>query len=223
MKKTLLNTALGHMCGALALTLMVGAGPALADDNTASADDQIAIQNSLNGNGSGNELNSGNDNDNLDLDVTDAGNESFNDNGSDNTLGSNNDNDGLDLDVAAEDTLNDKSADDNDLIDADVELEDAFNNKSTNTADVSLEKKEDASVTIGDMTSIVSEQHLLGLAAAVNMSTESGDITTGSVEYGTGANTMAAGNMTESANTGAGSIAQATSGIQAKGNFRIGN
>ena len=70
---------------------------------------------------------------------------------------------------------------------------------------------------------LASSQQLLGVAAEVQMFAFSGDITTGSIVYGAGTNEMFAGNMTTSNNTGAGSVAQAASAIQANGSFTIGN
>ena len=69
---------------------------------------------------------------------------------------------------------------------------------------------------------LVSTQQLVGVAALVEMSTYSGDITTGSISFGAETNKMFAGNMTASNNTGAGSVAQAASSIQANGTFTIG-
>lgn len=85
MKKTLLTSALTGAAGALALTVMLGTGPAFAGDNEAEAgDNQIAVQDVLNGNGNnrdndqstnvddslnGNNVDSYNDNTLLDLEA----------------------------------------------------------------------------------------------------------------------------------------------------------
>ena len=258
MKQTLLNSALANMTGALALTIMLGAGVAFADDNNATQGvGNLALQDFLNGslndnlsgntaashndndgadvdvthsangnfngNLSGNTTASGNDNDGADVDLNDVANGSLNGNLSGNTANSHNDNDGADLDIYAHDVANDKSHDDNDLIDADVMLNDAFNDKSITNTDASANWKVDNSVSIEDVAVLASSQQLLGVAAEVNIGVYSGDITTGSIVYGAETNKMFAGNMTTSNNTGAGSVAQAASAIQANGVFSIGN
>lgn len=197
MKKTLLNTALANMTGALALTLVVGTGVAQADENE-------ALQ------GAGN------------LAVQDFGNGSYNGNLSNNDLASHNDNDFVDADVSATDVANDRSHDDNDWIDADVTSKRWKFDRSTNYYDGSERFEYDASVDIEDVALLVSHQQLVGVAALVSMGTYSGDITTGSISFGAEANKMFAGNMTASNNTGAGSVAQAASSIQANGTFAIG-
>lgn len=198
MKKTLLNTALANMTGALALTIMVGAGVAYADENEASQ-------------GHGN------------LALQDFGNESYNDNLSNNDVASHNDNDFADLDVTAKNVGNDRSHDDNDYVDADITEKRWKFDSSKNYYDGSESYEVDASVEIEDVALLVSHQQLVGVAALVNMGSYSGDVTTGSISYGAHANQMFAGNMTTSNNTGAGSVAQAASSIQANGTFSIGN
>jgi len=135
---------------------------------------------------------------------------------------SGNDNDQVDADVDLNDVANDKSNDDNDGLDLDLAANDVGNDKSNTTVTLSESSEEDKSLTIGDVAYLASHQQLVGVAALVNMSTQSGDITTGSVIYGAEANKMAAGNRTSSINTGAGSVAQSTSTIQAVGDFTIG-
>ena len=78
MKQTLLNSA-----GALALSLVLGAGVAQAEDDNAVRQGfvNLAAQDFLNdtGNGNGNDnlIGSNNDNDELDLDVAGSGNHNF--------------------------------------------------------------------------------------------------------------------------------------------------
>jgi hypothetical protein len=228
MKKTLLNTALANMTGALALTIMVGAGVAYADENEASQGvGNVALQDfgndSYNDNYANNTLGSGNDNDAADVDLTGVANGSLNGNLSRNTTDSYNDDDGLDLDLWANDVANDKSHDDDDFIDADIVANDVGNDKSITNIDNSQHLVHRTKVKIEDVAMLASHQQLLGVAALVNMSTYSGDITTGAISYGAEANKMFAGNMTASNNTGAGSVAQAASSIQANGTFTIGN
>jgi hypothetical protein len=252
MKQTLLNSA-----GALALSLVLGAGVAQAeDDNTVRQGFfNLAAQDFLNdtGNGNGNDnlIGSYNDNDELDLDVAGSGNHNFNHNGTDNTTLSNNDNDELDLDVTnfgnrslnnngsknkiasgndndvidldaeLHDVANDKSKDDNDGLDLDLYAKDVGNNKSETNTNRQQNWKIDNSLRIDDVAVLVSEQYLDAAAAPVELYAIRGTIETGGVSTGTGTNYMAAGNMTASNNTGAGTVAQAASGIQANGTFTI--
>jgi hypothetical protein len=227
MKKTLLNTALANMTGALALTIMVGSGVAYADENNASQGaGNLALQDfgnqSYNDNYSNNDLASHNDNDLADVDLYGSANGNLNHNLSGNTAASHNDNDGADIDVWAGDVANDKSHDDDDFIDADIMASDVGNDKSVRTYNSKHTKQVDASVDIGSVAMLVSTQQLVGVAALVEMSTYSGDISTGSISFGAETNKMFAGNMTSSNNTGAGSVAQAASSIQANGTFAIG-
>ncbi len=227
MKQTLLNSALANMTGALALTIMLGAGVALADTNNAKQGaGNIAAQDFLNDNFSdnlsGNTYKTRTDNDGADIDLNHVANGSLNNNLSDNTVHSRNDNDGYDIDVKAHDVANDKSRDDNDGIDADILAYDVLNDKSTNQYHNNQTYKRDDSVSIENVALLVNQQTLLGAAALVNMSTYSGDIETGSVMYGSNTNKMFAGNKTTSINTGAGSVALSASAIQANGNFSLG-
>lgn len=227
MKQTLLNSALANMTGALALTIMLGAGVALADTNNAKQGiGNVAAQDFLNDNFSdnlsGNTFKTRTDNDGADVDLNHVANGSLNNNLSDNTVDSRNDNDGYDIDVKAHDVANDKSRDDNDGIDADIFAYDVLNDKSTNQYSNNQTFKRDDSVSIENVALLVNQQTLLGAAALVNMSTYSGDIETGSVMYGHNTNKMFAGNKTTSINTGAGSVALSASAIQANGNFSLG-
>jgi hypothetical protein len=223
MKQTLLNSA-----GALALVVALGSSAALAADNATSQygpgnlSAQEFLNGSENGNGSGNTLYSGNDDDYLDLDAQRSGNRNGNRNGNDNTLASGNDNDYVDVDADVSDVYNDKSNDDNDHIDLDLYAKDVGNDKSQKTVSRKSIYQSDESLTIGSVAYVVSDQYLEGLSAAVVMHADHGNIQTGGVSYGEGTNTMAAGNMTTSNNTGAGTVAQAAAGIQANGTFAIG-
>jgi hypothetical protein len=223
MKQTLLNSA-----GALALVVALGSSASLAADNTTNQYiDNLSAQEFLNGsengNGSGNTLYSGNDDDYLDLDATASGNRNGNRNGNDNTLNSGNDNDYVDVDADVNDVYNDKSNDDNDYIDLDLYAKDVGNDKSRKTMSRKSIYQSDESLTIGSVAYVVSDQYLEGLSAAVVMHADHGNIQTGGVSYGEGTNTMAAGNMTTSNNTGAGTVAQAAAGIQANGTFAFGS
>lgn len=227
MKQTLLNSALANMTGALALTIMLGAGVAMADTNNAKQGaGNIAAQDFLNdnlsGNLSGNTYKTRTDNDGADVDLNHVANGSLNHNLSGNTVESRNDNDGFDIDVKANNVGNDASHDDNDGIDADVFAYDVLNDKSTKLSYNDVRFKKDNSVSIENVAMLVNQQTLLGAAALVNMSTYSGDIETGSVMYGHNTNKMFAGNKTTSINTGAGSVALSASAIQANGNFSLG-
>lgn len=225
MKQTLLNTAL---TGTLALLVVVGAGTAsAAENNLYQGYFNLGLQDFLNDNGSGNgsdnNVTSYHDDDKLDLDATNSGNHSGNGNGSRNVVGSGNDNDRVDVDAGLYDVGNDKSTDDNDHVDLDLYAKDVGNNKSRNTYKNDMSWSEDSSFTLDNVAIQVNTQSLAGIAAAVHMKAGRGNITTGNVDYGTDTNMMAAGNMTDSLNTGAGTVAAAASAIQANGNFRIGN
>lgn len=73
MKTRLLNTALANMTGALALTIMLGAGVAMANDSDQTAADgsQVAVQDSVNENGQINKLSRNTDSFNNDSTYTD--------------------------------------------------------------------------------------------------------------------------------------------------------
>jgi hypothetical protein len=252
MKQTLLNSA-----GAIALSLVLGAGVAQADDdnNVRQGFFNLAGQDFLNSTGNGNGSNnligsnndndtldvdvagsgnhnfnhngtdnttlSNNDNDNLDLDATNTGNHSLNNNGSKNKIGSGNDNDLIDLDAELNDVANDKSKDDNDGLDLDLYAKDVGNNKAVRNTNLQQNWQLDSSLRIDDIAVLVSEQTLDAAAAPVDMFAIRGSVATGGVSTGTGTNYMAAGNMTASNNTGAGTVAQAASGIQANGAFSL--
>ena len=205
MKKTLLNSALANMTGALALTIMFGTGVAFADDNNASqGHGNVALQDflngSINGNLSGNTVDSNNDNDGVDVDVAESLNGNLNGNLSNNTVHSNNDNDGLDLDA---------------------NVSDSFNKEAWVNVDKSENWQQDNSITLDNIALLISDQYLFGYAASVQMQTGSGDITTGSIMYGNDTNKMFAGNLTVSNNSGVGSVAQAASAVQANGTINI--
>ena len=225
MKQTLLNTTLAST---LAVLVVVGAGTASATENNLyQGYFNLGLQDFLNGNGSGNGSDNyvarDHDDDKLDLDATNTGNGSLNGNGSRNVVGSGNDNDKVDADVGLHDVGNDRSKDDNDKVDLDLYAKDVGNNKSLTVYKNDLSWSEDGSLTIDNIAIQVNKQSLAGIAAAVHMKAGRGNITTGDVDYGTDTNMMAAGNLTDSINTGAGTVAAAASAIQANGNFRIGN
>lgn len=194
MKKTLLSSALTGTAGALALTLVLGAGPAFAGDNTAEAgDDQIAVQDVLNDNGNNRENdNSTNVDDSLN-------NNDVNSHNGDSTN--------------VDDSLNGNriNSDDNKL---EADLENIGNDYS--------KAFQDNSTSIEDVAVLVSSQNLVGIAAKsvgggfVFMD----DVKTGDVDYD-GAYDGAAGSMNASANTGLSSNAQAATAILANGDFHI--
>ncbi len=191
------------------------------DNDTVDVDVAGSGNHNFNHNGTDNTTLSNNDNDDLDLDVTNSGNYSLNKNGSDNTVASGNDNDVIDVDAKLRKVGNDASQDDDDGLDLDLYANDVGNRTSITHNYAEQDWQIDNSLSIDDVAVLVSEQLLDASAAPVEMRAFRGDIETGSVSTGERTNYMAAGNMTTSNNTGAGTVAQAASGIQANGAFSI--